>query len=247
MPKALDRLEETLERVMKEAITQRLGGRLHPVEIARKLAQVMDANQTITAQRVLVPNLYTVRLNPTDLEALEPFRTTLERELASYLAQSMEEGGYSAVAYPRVQLLPGEEVPHRRVRVQGQIAEGNTEAQAEEQAGLTVRLQVPDGSTLPGRAWLVLSALGGKQLTQPVERLPFSIGRALDNDLVLEGRGVSRHHAQLRALHGRPYLVDLGTTNGTFLNGRRVTETLLKDGDGISLGPARLLFRWETG
>ena len=244
--KALDRLEETLERVMKEAITQRLGGRLHPVEIARKLAQAMEANQSITAQRILVPNLYRVTLNPTDQEALGPFRMTLEREFAAYLAQAMEEGGFSAVAYPQVEFLAAQDVPRRRVRVQAEIQEGQPGGQPAHEAGQTVRLEMPGPGILAGRAWFVLPGSAGRELTCPLGRLPFSLGRALDNDLVLEGRGVSRHHAQVRALHSRPYLLDLGSSNGTFLNGRRVTETLLKDGDTIALGPVRLLFRWEA-
>ncbi len=246
MAKALDRLEETLERVMKETITQRLGGRLHPVEIARKLAQAMDSNQTITAQRILVPNLYRVILNPAELEALEPFRMTLEREFASYLSQSMEEGGFSSVAYPRVQFLPDEDVPRRRVRVHAEILESTHQDQPAHEEGQTVRLELPAAGALAGRAWITLPASGGKELACPVRRLPFSMGRALDNDLVLEGRAVSRHHAQLRALHGRPHLLDIGSTNGTFLNGRRVTEAILKDGDTISLGAVRLLFCWEA-
>ncbi|MDP2727434.1 MAG: DUF3662 and FHA domain-containing protein [Dehalococcoidia bacterium] len=245
MAKALDRLEETLERVMKETITQRLGGRLHPVEIARKLAQAMDANQTITAQRILVPNFYVVHLNPADLATLEPFRATLERELAAYLSQAMDEGDLSAVSYPHVDLLADEGVPRRKIRVQAQIVEGKTAPSLDQQAGHTVRLESPAASGLPGRARLVLPASEGKELVYPVGKLPFSLGRALDNDLILEGRGVSRYHAQIRVLYGRPYLVDLGSTNGTSVNGRNVSETILKDGDIISLGPVRLFFRLE--
>lgn len=245
MPKALDRLEETIERVMKDAITQRLGGRLHPVEIARKLSQAMDANQTITAQRVLVPNLYTVRLNPDDLSALDPFRSTLEREMASYLAQSMEEGGLSAVAYPRVMLGADPDVPRRKIRVQARIAEDDQPAPLDVQADQTVRLKVPPAEAPTGKAWLVSSGPAGKELNHPIRRLPFSLGRALDNDLVLEGRAISRHHAQIRAVHGRLYLMDMSSTNGTYLNGQRVTENILKDGDAISLGAVHLVFRGQ--
>lgn len=247
MAKALDRLEETLERVMKDSITQRLGGRLHPVEIARKLVHAVDANQTITAQRILAPNIFTVYLNPADLETLQPIQMTLEREFATYLAQTIEEGGLSAVGYPRVELMAAGDVPRRKVRVVSRIAEGQPAEETAQEPDNTVRLQLPLARTMVGRAWFSIPGPEGRELTCSIKRLPFSIGRALDNDLVLEGRAISRHHAQLQLVQGRPCLLDLGSSNGTLLNGRRITETVLKDGDAVSLGLERLIFRWEEG
>ncbi|MDP2661806.1 MAG: DUF3662 and FHA domain-containing protein [Dehalococcoidia bacterium] len=243
MAKALDRLEQTLERVMKDAITQRLGGRLHPVEIARKLSQAMESNQTITAQRILAPNLYTVRLNPSDAEALAPLRATLERELASYLAQAMEESNLSAVTYPRVSLVQDAETARRKIRVEARTVESEQEPSIDQQGGQTVRLRIPSVEAVAGKAWLLSPGPTGKQTSHPISHLPFSLGRALDNDLVLEGRGISRHHAQIRAVHRRLCLMDLSSANSTYLNGKRITESILNSGDTISVGPVQLIFR----
>jgi len=245
--KALDRLEQTLERVMKDAITQRLGGRLHPVEIARKLSQAMESNQTITAQRILAPNLYIVHLNPGDVEALAPLRATLERELASYVAQAMEESNLSAVTYPRVSLVQDPLAPRRTIRVEARTEEGEQGPSIDPQGGHTVRLRVPSVETVPGKAWLMSPGPAGNQTSHPVLHLPFSLGRGLDNDVVLEGRGVSRHHAQIRAIHQRLCLIDLSSTNSTYLNGRRITESILNTGDTISIGPVQLVFRQQEG
>lgn len=245
MSKALDRLEAALERVMKDAVTQRLAGRLQPVEIARKLAQAMGDNQTITARRVIVPNLYVAHLSPGDSQGLEPFRSTLQHELASYLAQTMEESGWSTVAYPRVILMEDPAVPRRKVVVEARIAESEQAISLEEQAGQTMRLQVTPVQSVAGKSWLLTTGPGGRELAHPVTHLPFSLGRALDNDIVLEGPGISRHHAQLRAVKHRLYIVDLSSTNGTFLNGRPVSENLLKDGDAISIGTARIVLRQQ--
>lgn len=230
---------------MKEAITQRLGGRLQPVEIARKLAQAMDSNQTITAQRVLAPNLYTVYLNPSDLESLDPFRSTLEREMASFLSQAMEEAGLSSIARPRVMLMADDQTPKRKINVQARIVEGEAGAGESLDAGHTVKLQIPTSTGLAGRARFVSPAPEARGITYPVTHIPFTLGRALDNDVILEGRGISRHHAQVRAVHSRPFLVDLGSTNGTSVNGRSIREALLRDGDTIALGSIRLVFHWE--
>ena len=68
------------------------------------------------------------------------------------------------------------------------------------------------------------------------------LGRALDNDLVLEDVSVSRHHASISASNGAFHIKDLGSQNGTYVGGERVTEAVLTDGDAIRLGDAQLTF-----
>jgi cytochrome P450 / NADPH-cytochrome P450 reductase len=65
------------------------------------------------------------------------------------------------------------------------------------------------------------------------------IGRAPDNDIVVDDPGVSRHHAELRNDAGRFRIVDLASHNGTVVNGRRATDTPLSEGDVVGIGPAR--------
>ena len=75
-----------------------------------------------------------------------------------------------------------------------------------------------------------------------------SMGRAPGNDIVLTGDKVSRRHAQIQRQHGNEFwLVDLGSSNGTFLNGRKVTQpVLLTDTDQIEIGQFRVLFRQSS-
>ena len=69
------------------------------------------------------------------------------------------------------------------------------------------------------------------------------LGRAADNDLVVAHPSVSAHHAELH-FDGEQFLLrDLSSSNGTFVNGERVTSTTLQDGDLIHLGPVALEFR----
>ena len=70
-----------------------------------------------------------------------------------------------------------------------------------------------------------------------------TIGRGLNNDVILEDTRVSRHHAQLRYRARRFWLSDLGSTNGTYINGEQVAEQALRDGDTISLGGLELIFK----
>lgn len=70
-----------------------------------------------------------------------------------------------------------------------------------------------------------------------------SIGRARDNDIVIENLSVSRNHARIRRQGGKFILTDLNSANGTFVNAVRVTKTEIVDGDVLSVGKHRILFR----
>ncbi len=77
----------------------------------------------------------------------------------------------------------------------------------------------------------------------PLRFVDATVGRALDNDIVLESNDVSRHHVRVEPAGTLLRLIDLGSTNGTRVNGRRIQEHLLRDGDMIELGSTQLLFR----
>ncbi len=79
--------------------------------------------------------------------------------------------------------------------------------------------------------------------TCPISKIPFKIGRDRKNDLVLESKIVSREHAQIvRAKEGLA-IVDLGSHNGTFVNGNQIRKTLLRDGDEILIGEILILYQ----
>ena len=79
----------------------------------------------------------------------------------------------------------------------------------------------------------------------PLIKAIINIGRRLENHLVIEDLRVSRSHAQLRAIHGQFVLFDLNSTRGTFVNGERITQTILYPGDTISFGGVTLTFKQE--
>lgn len=92
---------------------------------------------------------------------------------------------------------------------------------------------------------LVLYDQQGRELRRlPLESAPLTVGRGKDRDLVLESKAVSRRHAQIEAQGGSAILVDLGSANGTLLNGRRIDKPVaLKETDEIDIAGFGLRLR----
>lgn len=75
-----------------------------------------------------------------------------------------------------------------------------------------------------------------------IDKAVTSIGRKSGNDIVINNEHVSRHHAQILMVGGGCEILDLGSTVGTSVNGKRVNRTILKPGDVISLGGVPIIF-----
>lgn len=82
----------------------------------------------------------------------------------------------------------------------------------------------------------------------PVNRLPFTLGRGSESDLRLDDKGVSRRHVQLSAHDGAIIATDLGSTNGTLVNGAPLrSPVVLTNGSLLRMGNTRIIFHSSTG
>jgi hypothetical protein len=234
----LARFEQLVEGVLEGGVAARLKGGVQPAELARKLERAMDASQRVApgGQRI-VDNWYRVGLHPDDAAEIEPYRETLERQLSGFLAQEAHQRGWRLRPRARVVLERDLEVPLHRPSISGALLDPD-DARWGPPPG-------PDGATAridrealaPDRTLrAVLTAADGAAI--PVETLPFTIGRSLDCDLPLDDSRVSRVHAQLVIQGVRLALLDMESTNGSFVNGSRVERCLLRDGDRLSFGGA---------
>ncbi len=97
------------------------------------------------------------------------------------------------------------------------------------------------------RAVLRVCPADGRERTVEVDAIPLTIGRSTDNVLVLGDRRVSRHHGRLQARHGTLVYTDLGSTNGSRVNGIRVDEIVLGEGDRLQVGDTVLVVETLPG
>lgn len=234
--KGLTRFEEFAARLIEGAFKQLPGRRLEPVEIARRLARAMEDEQTIVAGKVWVPNEYQVHLHPDTLASFADFENALEIELAMYLEEEAEQHGFSFVGRPHVHLIPDAELRPGSLRISAAMAGGPPSA---EDLQSTQKLHLEDLPLATQQPQLRYKLLLDERAI-PLTSVPVSLGRSLENDIILEDPSVSRRHAQIIHRYGRLLLRDLNSRYGTFVNGRRIEECVLRPGDVIGLGEVTL-------
>jgi hypothetical protein len=236
----LDHFEALAEQLVEGTFERLFRPRLHPSEVARRLARAMEDGQiTGDDSRVMVPNRYWVFLNPDDFAALDASGEALHAELFRYLQRLAEERGarFAHRLSVALQAVAGLGAGQLDVRAgYGTESDGVTDTQ---------RVQVTSRPAADARRWSL--HLGGRvyPLGEPVVRL----GRALDSDVILEDRRVSRRHAELRWRAGRYHLSDLGSRGGTGHNGQSLRhggEIPLAAGDVISLAGLTLAVEVEA-
>ncbi len=240
---ALARFEDTLEDALETSFARAMRGRLQPVEIAKRLARAMERDRTVGMGELWAPNQYEVRLSPRDYAGLEAFRLVLEKRLAEYLAGHARECKLILLESPSVILMADAAVADGRPQISAELADlpkgQQSSAAADLAAGFTTK--VPVRPAFPGAGSTLTSLPDGR--VYPLHRSPTTLGRSPDNDIILDDRRVSRHHAHLLAEADSILLRDLQSANGTRVNGKRVTEQKLRTSDLISLGGVELVFR----
>jgi len=236
---ALARFEALIERVVDSSLVGLLGARLEPVEIAKRLVRAMDHGRAIGTSGPIAPNAYVVRLSAVDFARYGPVREALERELQSYLVAAAKQRRLSLMGAPTVRVELEASLRRHQMDVSASFAEPEP---ASPLAGHTERFAavVPADDAVPIAKPRVVVTLtpNDRTLARPVrvDRARFAIGRALDNQLVLEDPRISRYHAVI-VIDGTACSVrDLESTNGTWVNGIRVREKRLIDGDVVSFG-----------
>jgi hypothetical protein len=205
-------IEDRLERLVEGSLTMPFRGPMQPIEISHRMLREMDLGRRVGVRGLLAPNHFAVSVSRADLDRFEGFTDALVHELAESARQHAANEGYSFIGPVEVELFESKRLKAGRVDIVASFFEGEVQPS----------LVLPDGTSVP------------------IAHTPVVIGRTPECDVVLGDTNVSRRHAQVALDDGAVVVTDLGSTNGTFLNGRRVTRATVRPGDELTIGTSRL-------
>jgi hypothetical protein len=228
MPNLRD-FERRLGGVVEGLFSKAFRSGLQPVEIAKRIVRAMDDGKQVGVNQVWAPNRFEVSLSTDDAPRFTSIEASLATELKRLIRETAAERGWGLVGPPEVALFVDDGLRRGDLVVEATLVEG--EEKIEPVPASVARLLVHAGGTVSE------VPLGGDRT--------LTIGRLPECDVVIDDRGASRRHAQVRVAGGEATLTDLGSTNGTLLNGQQVQARQLADGDRITIGSTLIEFRGD--
>ena len=242
---------------------------IHPVEIAKGIAKQMDEGRMASISRTYAPNDFTVHLSPADAESMQAFQSALRDELIQYASTHARSRDYHLMTPPKVRFEVEDTLRFGEFGVTARLTGGSGPRAAgapQDTSGQTRIFRADDtsgGGADPqgtaaisaeearrhGLAREVVELVLGDR-TYPLEgRGPWGIGRSEENDIVIPDSSVSRRHARLARADNGFVLEDLGSTNGTLLDGAPIDRERIEGGDELTFGgvDARFVRRTEPG
>ena len=250
-------IESKIEGLFEGVFGRAFRTHVQPIELARKLAKEMDDHRTVSVSRVYVPNEFTVYLSPADRQQFAGYEDSLVGELEEYLAEHARRERYALLTAPKVLVTTDADLAVGEFGIATRLvsADGGEAALPEAPPELPVgepgqtmiyRAPVPvpgvddDAPPAPAEPEVVTLTVAGHK--QEVTSPRLVLGRSRACDVYVADLNVSRRHAELRQEGATYWIVDLGSTNGTVVNGKRVERERLRDGDRITLGSTEIVF-----
>jgi FhaA, N-terminal domain/FHA domain len=252
----LRNLEAKLGGLVEGAFGRAFKTSVQPVELAHKLAKEMEDNQMVSVSRVYVPNHYRVFLSPQDRDQFASYEPALRKELSDYLLEHARQESFALSTRPQVEFHTDERLELGEFGIQAQLLAPPEEEQPAQGPQPAAPSSGDFGHTMvysPSKDARRLEPAqdrrqallvgGGRRSVLSGSRVV--VGRSREADIVLQDPNVSRRHAELRRDNGGWQIVDLGSTNGIKVNGRRVDNQPLNAGDQITIGVTDLTFELD--
>jgi len=233
----LDKVERGIEKAVRGVFSTGSKAQVEPVEIASRLRREVDHKAlTVAAGRTLVPNVFDVQLSDDDFGRAQEWGTPLAEELCDVVINHVRSQGYTLQGPVRISF-------HRDAELRaGDFEIASSTEKSQGSAPAQSRPNVPAApSRQPVRLQPVLDIDGQRySLNAP----SIVLGRSSEADILIEDTGVSRRHLEIRTENGVTSAVDLGSTNGSYVNGQKVSgSTELTDGSTITMGRTKIIFR----
>lgn len=197
---------------------------VQPVEIAKRIMREMETGKSVGVSEVWAPNHFALSLSEEDAARYEQAEDAIVSELRRVIRETAAEHGWGLVGPPDVTFAVDRDLKRGDLVCVATLVEGEDEG--------------PAG----GRAVVVIHEDGAER-TVALSSDTVTIGRLAECDVVVADKGASRKHAQLKQRNGTWTITDLGSTNGTRLNGQTIQSRELSDGDKITIGTTMLEFR----
>jgi len=221
----LDRFEKGVERALSSTFSKAFKPDLKPVDIASAIRRDMDERTAALSRgRTVVPNTFTVELGATEFDQIQSWGAeALADEMVAAAEDHARDQGYVFVGPVEVSFVETDE-PTGAFRVRSSSRRGAV---------------APATTGAASRRHPILDIDGQRYLlTGPVT----VIGRGSEADIIVDDTGVSRRHLEIRVTPDGVIASDMGSTNGTFVEGHRVPAATLVDGNTLTIGRTRILF-----
>ncbi|MET3919361.1 DUF3662 and FHA domain-containing protein [Arthrobacter sp. UYEF20] len=236
----LDKVERGIEKAVRGVFSTGSRAQVEPVEIASHLRREVDNKAlTIAAGRTLAPNVFDVLLSDDDFQRAQEWGTPLAEELCDVVINHVRSQGYTLQGPVRISFR----------RDEGRRA-GDFEIKSR-----TEKASAPSAPAQPGTHGAMPAAPTRQpSRLQPVldidgQRYSLNapsvvLGRSSEADILIDDTGVSRRHLEIRTGPGTAQAIDLGSTNGSYVNGHKIVgSSELTDGSTITMGRTKIAFR----
>jgi hypothetical protein len=251
-------IEQKIEALFEGVFGRAFRTNVQPVELARKLAKEMDDHRTVSVSRVYVPNEYTVFLSTADREQFEGYEQSLQAELEEYLTEHAKRESYALLTPPNVILETDDDLALGEFGIATRMVQprrgkrGDDEPEGQVESGATMiykpkaapqATEAASAEELGVEREVAVLAWDGQE--KRVDKRRILLGRSRECDIQVEDPNVSRRHAELRQEGSTYWIVDLDSTNGIEVNGRRVKRAKLDPGDTFTVGSTDVTFTTE--
>jgi hypothetical protein len=213
----LDNFEKGLERVVNGAFAKTFKSGLQPLEVTAALRRELDTKAAVVSRdRILVPNDFVVRLAPGDFARMTDLGPALIDEFTQLVQRHAAAQHYAFAGGISIRLQKDPAVSEGVVQIDSVNVKGEV-------------------------AWTPVLDIDGKRY--PITKSRTIIGRGSDADITIDDTGTSRQHVEILWDGKRGQVSDLGSTNGSKLNGAPVTKAPLPPDSIIEIGRTRIVFR----
>ena len=231
--------ENKIKEIWENAGLKRAKMSLSPGDIIKSIEKEAETNKVLKNEEYYVPNFYLIYLNPFDYEIIEFFLEKMTETLGEFLDNFMEINKFKTSSTPKVFFYTDRDIEIGKIRVKSEF-DLDVQKKLDDTQSISLK-EAHEEELYFTEATLTLL---DKKKVFYISKPSTLIGRLDVNDITISDEGISRVHAEINKRNNKFYIRDMESTNGTFLNGKKIKEKLLKDGDILELGTKKFEFKY---